>query len=218
MEFHSDEFRRARRISLGHEPVVSTLPAQGLTWSLLFFVPLVPLIGAIIGFRGGIIVRRDGLPNGGFRSAMAVLLGLIFTVGQVGLGYRGYQYVGTLKNAPQEAIAASVAGDLETFESQFADGDIEPVPMAAQAFVDEVQRRYGKLVRCRRISGLGVPNAVYEIELDDRTLEAEASFTVMGAPGVEWLESRLSYLEIRDPELGDLRFPGTEPSRVASHP
>ena len=153
------------------------------------------------------------------------MLGLVFTAGQAFVGYRGWGLYAQMTGGPAAALGAGFTGNFAQFNDAFMTstpaGDLE-----AQAFVEELQNRYGRLrsvLLLDPITEFHGPESLtaprrYELIFEKDTLHADAAFDFDRTVSEKFLRSNLTYLTVHDPKRGDMTFPSSEKKTLVSQP
>jgi hypothetical protein len=218
--FHSDDFRQTRNVVIQPDPPKNRKAVVAFFISLLFFIPLAPLVAVVLAIAA-MKKTEDGTRRGGMKLAgCAIHLGLLLTIGQFFFGYRGYEYVQQVTAGPGDALSAGFAGNTAQFRAAFMT-TLPTSDAEAKRFIEELQSRYGNF----RIdvpgdavnSSLTAPRE-YELTFDKATVTANAAVAFDSELSARWLTSRLQYIKIHDPEHGDLTFPAPKPRHVAAQP
>lgn len=198
-EYHCDDFGQQRGVVVNTGPVKSRKPVWTLLLSVLVFIPFAPFIAFCMGLSK---CRKSPL------AGVAVLFGLLFTVVQAGIGFRGFEHYQQIAGGPGRALTAGYGGDLGSFRAAF---DAPVSDDEARAFIETLKSRYGHFhfdqVETLIVGTDFTAPRTYDLMFDKETVRAQAAFTFDTRPGKTWGESRLSYLRVRDPERGDLRVP-----------
>ena len=224
-QFHSDEFRRSRKIKVGQatKKRTSRLALGALAGNLLCVVPGVPALMAVLGLKARSAIKHSPLTLRGAPVAWAaVLLGAVLTVGQVGAGYVGYQQFNAARQGAATALARGLDGNVDAFVDAFEpNGERVQREIAAEVFLGEAALRFGELVSLRPVSaGTWSPANLQALLLDgeqDFQLNFEhGRVRVHVELGERGLDPRLSSVELIDPARGTMIYPGV--STVADHP
>ncbi len=203
----------------------SGLAVGSLVCSLILCCPITTIVGPLLGV--GALIQIGGNPAlKGRRIALAaILLGVVFTLGQAGVCYRGYDvFVRPYMTGPAAALTAGFSGDLAAFRSEFDPAAAKATDAQISEFIEALRGRYGEFVSCR----FDAPNAPppqfgdphvpfrYVLEFADKSVEAEAVYAF--ADEATGLVMKWGSITVLDPDLGDLTFPqpatGDEPVAV----
>jgi hypothetical protein len=213
-QLYSDDFGRQRDVTVVTNAPTRRKVGWALPLSLLFFIPVVPMIGMFLGLTA----RRSTTRLAG----LATLLGLLFTLGQAFIGYRGYEFYRQITAGPGEALAAGCTGDVTGFQQSFITV-IPPNDLEARSFIDDLQERYGKFRGIEptatpvQLGSLCAPRS-YVLVFEEGRVQATAAVSFDERLGTSWLGSGLSYLNIHDADRGDLTFPTSSAPRLVSQP
>lgn len=196
----------------------SGLAIASLVCSLIICCPLITLLGPILGVAA---IAKIGTPprqRGKGMAIAGIIIGTLFTIiGAIGVFYGGKwvaDYSRFLTDGPQEAMQAAAAGDLDGFRAQFHGPGAAASDEQVQAFLDELEDRYGSFVSARFDEGAGqtppfgatVFSLPYILEFSDETVTAEVELHLMDEATRQQIQ-KLGYILIDDPEHEDLRFP-----------
>ena len=223
--FHSDEFRRARKIRVGQASSkrTSRLAVAALAGNALCVVPGIPALMAVLGFKARGNIRRSPLILRGTPLAWsAVALGVVLTAGQGLVGWMGFQELQATRGGAALALDRGLSGDVDGFVDAFVDeGERIEREIAAEVFLGEAALRFGELVSVEPVSG-GVwsPDNLKQLVLDGEQQFAlnfkEGRVRMHAVLGQRGLKPRLSEVQLIDPVRGTMTFPGL--STVADHP
>ena len=223
--FHSDEFRRARKIKVGQavRKRTSRLAIVALAGNALCVVPGVPALMAVLGFKARGNIRRSPLMLRGTPLAWAaVALGLVLTAGQGLAGWMAYQQLQAARGGAALALDRGLSGDVDGFVDAFVDdGERVQREIAAEVFLGEAALRFGELVSVEPIAaGVWSPDNLKALLIDGEQEFAlnfkEGRVRMHVVLGRRGLHPRLSTVQLLDPERGTMTFPGM--STVADHP
>ncbi len=200
----------------------SGLAVGSLVCSLILCCPLTTIVGPLLGV--GALLQIGGNPAlKGRRIALAaILLGVVFTLGQVWFGYSGYKiFVRPYMTGPAAALTAGFSGDLAAFKSEFDPAAAKATDAQISEFIEALRGRYGEFVSCRFDAPNAPPPQVgnprvpfrYVFEFADKSVEAEAVYAF--ADEATGFVMKWGSITVFDPDLGDLTFPqpatGDEP-------
>jgi hypothetical protein len=200
----------------------SSLAITALIFSLVGIIPCLGVLTAPIGLLLGLIgvATIGGKPHlkGKGIAVAAILIGLVLSAAQ---GYgtywivdKGLKVMRRIEDGPSKALTAGFAGDPAGFKDEFHGTGATLSDAEAQAFIDELRDRYGDFVAVGSTKGQtpqpkpGQPFIVvpYQLEFSEATVSAEAKLIIAdeqtGGFVMKW-----GYLEIQDPERGDLMYP-----------
>lgn len=197
------------------EVKTSGLAITSLVLSLVCCLPVTTIPGALLGLVSAVKIAGNPARKGMGIAIAAVVLGVLFTVGQVVIGtgiYAGYK---VFRDAPAVALEPGFAGDLAAFKTNFNAGSAPDIE--AQAFLDAVTSRYGALDRAevdfqafqsmqQPAPGATLMTLPWTLVFEGGTrVEAKLTFDQMQQPQPD----QLTFTEIRivDAAQGDLVFP-----------
>jgi len=223
--------------AIDHESPFDPEPAPAPPKTEVSMLALVAFILAILGCTSPIgvilgmvaLIRLVGEPTvrGRGLAAAAVVLGLCFSIG-LGSGLyvvmsRMADLTAFVMNAPNDALEAGFAGDLDGFRSVFVTSH---PPEVAQSFIDGLRERYGEFVSIGMLQtpaptgqserdGRPILPTLYRAQFDSGTIDIEVEL-MPGDPGKSiphWIESMRvidrRHLPLRYPPLPDPPTGGT---------
>ena len=160
-EFQSDDFKQTRKVVIKTQVKEKGKGAGAFVVSLLFFVPLLPIVGMYLGLAAR---RANAALPGDVRSPLAtcaVALGVLFTIGQAFVGFRTFEYHQQVSAGPARALNAGFNGKAPAFAGAFT-AESAGTAEQAKAFIQKLQSRYGKFTEARLVgsvaaSGPGEP-------------------------------------------------------------
>ena len=203
-------------------PKTSRLAVTSLIFSLILCCPLTTILGPLLGLVS--VIRIGGNPalKGRGIAVAAILLGAIFTGGQFWCAYKLYAvFAVPVKEGPRAAMAAGFAGDLAGFKSGLFGDAAAASDGEAQAFIDELGRRYGAFVSCRLDEAEFERNPPsmeqmmkpvkpfpYVFEFENATVTADVEFGTVDPNTGRFLGGvKFGQIVVHDSDLGDLTFP-----------
>jgi hypothetical protein len=211
----------------------SGLAIGALVCSLIFFCPVTTVLGPILGLIALATIGTNPARKGKGLAVVAILLGVLLTVGWIYGGYKiygvGKLFYETVETGPRDALTAGFAGDFDGFKNAFYGPGAQASDAEAQAFIDELRGRYGEFVGSRmdesRMQGRSTqpqPGEAqmpfpYLLEFTNETVEAEVEI-VFADPQAqpqtigEAFINKLGYIEVLDEERGTLRYPPSLPA------
>lgn len=198
----------------------SGLAIASLVCSLIICCPLVTVLGPILGIAA---IGKIGSPprqRGKGLAIAGIIIGILTTVVSSVSIYYVYRFTVNIfefvETAPQEAMRAGSAGDLNAFRSHFHGVGATASDEQVQAFLDEVEERYGDFVSAEVDRGAAQPvpggfgtttfPMAYLLHFSDTTVTAEAE-VVLADPSTGQQMQKIGYILIEDADRGDLRFP-----------
>jgi hypothetical protein len=175
---------------------------------------------ALVRMREGRAARDGAAPRPRPRGRMLALAGVVLGLASAGFAARTLVVWHRLVRepilaGPRDALLAGLAGDLAGFQGAFTGAGAEVDPAAAQAFIDELRRRYGGLLALTQgiddrpelaagdIDHADV-RAPYLARFDRADVVIEASYAAFRRGA---LVARWNWIHVRDPDLGDLIYP-----------
>lgn len=198
------------------EAKTSGLAITSLIFSLICCIPTTVLgvlfgIGALVSISGNPAKKGKGIAVAG------IVLGLLFSAGQAVFYPRVGSYVKEVillvQDGPKDALTAGFAGDYDAFRSAFHGDGASASDEEVQAFIDQLQERYGPFVSSHMDEqgtqpAFGQPVVVfpYVIEFQNQTLDGEAEI-VFSDPQRGGFVNKFGFVMIFDPAAGDIEFP-----------
>lgn len=204
----------------GGEVKTSAMSITSLVLSLVGIIPccgmLTAPIGAILGIIAFIRCSANPMLKGKGLALAGIVFGVIFTAAQFGGAYWLYIKFGQpIVHGPREAFTAASNGDIAGFKSQFIGAGATASDEEANAFVTEVERRYGKFIICHLQdnaqpppAGSQQPNITlpYTFQFVNNSVTGEATYEFVDQLTGQ-LVQKWSKVVIHDPALGDLTYP-----------
>jgi hypothetical protein len=197
----------------------SGLAIASLVCSLICCIPVIPVIGILLGIGAMISIGGDPAKKGKGMAVTGIVLGVIFTVGQgvfcpwlYGVGKEFYAFVGS---GPNDALVAGFDGDAAGFKGQFHGAGATASDAEVRTFIRELRSRYGGFVSCCMDEQAPPPQGtfgkpivpfpyVYEFENAQMRGEAELAFS---DPAKGGFFKKIASITIFDDERGDLTYP-----------
>ncbi|MHC4080309.1 MAG: DUF4190 domain-containing protein [Planctomycetota bacterium] len=207
-------------------------PRRVSLWALLsllcgvaVFCPVTSVLGPLLGLVALAEIRRKPQRTGRRLAVAGITIGLLATAGWAATARWWHVNARVpMLRGPVEALAAGLGGDVAGFRVGFAGGGA--ADDGAQAFLEEVGGRYGRLVgSAQRPSSqetdpapadMSRPRIVYLFEFESGPVETEAQFVVW-EPG-QGLVLKFAWLAFRDQESGDLVYPASAADVVGYDP
>jgi hypothetical protein len=214
--------------SLVNQPKTSGLAITAIICSAIFFCPVTTLAGIVLGIAAIFSIGNNPMKKGKGLAIAAILLGIIFTIGQaIGLKYAVDffgGYVTFTMRGPDEALKKGFGGDVAGFQSAFA-GVGASLPAAdATAFLNELESRYGTFVSAafdersgqQPQSQAGNPAVPfpYVLTFTNKTVNAEVELVFADKTSGAMLK-KFGYIIVFDPDLGDLAYPASATAQPA---
>ncbi len=208
----------------------SGLAIGSLVCSLICCVPVTTIPGILLGIGAMISISNNPARKGKGLAVAGILLGVIFTAGQAYVYPKLIDFAGKtvelVMNGPNDALAVGFANDPVAFKSHFYGTGAQATDAEAQAFIDTLRSRYGDFQSChfdeqaQTSPAFGQPSSVFPYILtfdDNATLDADAQ--------IIWVDERTSdmvykfgWVIVKDPDLGDLRYPAKKSRSVPETP
>jgi hypothetical protein len=204
-------------------PKTSGMAVTGLILSLLGIIPCCGVVTAPLGALLGIIaipvIGSNPMRRGKGLAAVAIVLGVMLTVGQVWLLMWGFGiWVKPVMAGPREALTAAFAGDIAGFKGHLHGDAAKASDAEAKAFIDELRNRYGKFDTCRYADTSGqAPRSQpgkseqefpYIFEFENKSVTGSAVLVFADdKTGQMVLPPKWREIRVRDPNLGELTYP-----------
>jgi hypothetical protein len=178
----------------------SGMATASLICALILCCPIVTLIGVILGIVALLRMRGKGLTGRGLAWA-GIIIGLVVTVLS-----SLFLYVAT---------NVGIAGDMESFRSEFTHGAIGASDEEITSFVEILTERFGVFdqavidmatIQSAQQPLSNEPELPIQLVFETKTVSAIAVFTIV--EGTETLiDIQIQCLSIHDPDNGDIAFP-----------
>ena len=196
----------------------SGMATASLICALILCCPIVTLIGVILGIVALLRMRGKGLTGRGLAWA-GIIIGLVVTVlSSLFLYVATNVGIGILEQTPESAttaIKAGIAGDMESFRSEFTHGAIGASDEEITSFVEILTERFGVFdqavidmatIQSAQQPLSNEPELPIQLVFETKTVSAIAVFTIV--EGTETLiDVQIQCLSIHDPDNGDIAFP-----------
>lgn len=213
----SDPSQQAGYDASGGMPRTSGLAVASLVCSLICCVPITTIPGVILGGLAlGAMSKNPNLTGRGMAIA-GIVLGIIFTIAQIGIGvsvYRGYE---EFRNTPARILEPGFAGDYATMRDNFGRHGQAVSDEQAQAFIEELRDRYGELdgssvdmwqtIETMQQMQPGDTEMVFHGELVFEQQRVDIEFTLDFTDVEQRDHPVIASMRIIDSERGDLVFP-----------
>lgn len=203
-----------------HDKPMSGMAVTGFVLTLIFCIPVLPLIGLLLGLGALGRTSADGPMRGRPLAITAVVLGILMTAGQV---YATVQIVNVARifgdsiasviTGPGESLQAAFDGDGTKATSFWWKGDA-PSDAETAAFVAAAKARFGAFDKAFPSddadpgAGAGQPEFVlpFTFTFSNGKYKGEVSFsaTKQGETTVGGSYVGIDKIVIKDPEGGDL--------------
>jgi len=200
-------------------PRTSGLAIGALICSLIFCCPVTTILGILLGLIAMVTIGRDPLKKGRGLAILAILLGVIFTIGQGG-AYWWFQdkFWTPMRDGPAPALQAGFDGDTQAMRDAMYLPTTSPSDQQVNDFIDELRSRYGALVDVtldqQRMNQQGQQPQVgqeqmvlpYLYTFENATLGGEALFVFADRQTGDFV-LKPQWFTIEDPDRGDMTFP-----------
>jgi hypothetical protein len=202
------------------QPKTSGMAITALVMALVGVVPCCGWVSAPLGALLGLIAifRIGGNPmlKGRGMAVFAMLLGVVISIGWAIGGVWGWnEFVRPIMQGPKNALIAGHNGDIAAFKAEFVGAGATASDEVAQAFLDELESRYGKF-QSSAIDDQGTPPSSqtgqptivmpYRFVFENRTVSGYATYE-MTDPMSQQLIQKWSEIVIEDSTEGDLIYP-----------
>jgi hypothetical protein len=194
----------------------SGLAIASLVCSLICCIPVIPIIGILLGLVAMISIGGDPAKKGKGLAIAGIILGVVITAGQGVVGYRMYAGYTIFSYAPYAAVQPGFDGDLTAMKANFGPAGATATDQEAQAFVDELRSRYGALqgsaMDFQAFQGMQMPASGQKVftmpwvlVFENASVTAEMTFN----EDDQTRDDKIIFSAIRviDADLGDLTFP-----------
>ncbi|MDG2022676.1 MAG: hypothetical protein P8J59_12090 [Phycisphaerales bacterium] len=129
---------------------MSGMAVTAFVMTILFCIPVLPLVGLLLGLAALGRTSTDGPFRGRPLAIIAIILGLLFTVGQTYTTVKFVEFGGMVAGSimivmtgPDDAMEGAFKGDSKQTNDWWAVGQ-EPSAAQTAAFVVEARRRFGE--------------------------------------------------------------------------
>lgn len=202
----------------GQIPRLSGLAIAALVCALIFCIPVLPLIGVVLGLIALVTMVGKSHLRGRGMAIAAIVLGLAFSIGQGIVGWFfasvGTKVVTLMRDTPKQTMQAGLSGDLVAFRANFDGTGAAATDAEAQAFLDEVTQRFGTLTSfdldesapVRPQPGQPVMDAPYIAKFSSGDVRANVELVIMDPKTGQFIY-KVGAIEFIDPQRGNLRFP-----------
>jgi hypothetical protein len=193
----------------------SGLAIGSLISSLIFCCPITTIIGVVVGLVAlGRISSNPQLKGRGI-AMTGIVLGILFTIGQIWIGFKIYEGYGIFRDAPYVALEPGFQGDYAAFRDAFGAAGQAATDDDARAFIDALRSRYGELrgsdIDFKAFQGMQQP-APGQTEFTLPWLIVFANAEVIAELTIREQDQRkdeivFSRIKVLDSARGDLEFP-----------
>jgi hypothetical protein len=231
MSQYPGNFNQPYAEAYAEPPKTSGLAIAALVCSLIFCCPVTTILGIILGAIAMVTIGSAPGRKGRGLAITAILLGLIFTIGQAYFSYQIYdKYARIVMEGPRRALERGYAGDLPGFKSHFHGRGATASDAEAQQFIDELRTRYGNFV------SVTMDHQAQPVQPKPGQPEVPFPYvlTFQNKPGVNatviiimsdqksiLFDPKLISITVHDANLGDLEYPpgaGTGATTAPSSP
>ena len=201
-------------------PKTSAMAVASLVCSLICCIPVLPAIGALLGLFALVSIGSNPMKRGKGLAVAGLLLGILFTAGQIYFGYTAYRTVMIFKDGPYEALQPGFQGDYATMRANFGAAGQAATDEEARAFIEGLRAAYGELqgseIDLSQYQGMQQPGPgqttvtmPWVLVFDSGRVDAELSFTESDQAGqddkiifssITILDSTLEYATFPPPE------------------
>ncbi|MHC4786232.1 MAG: DUF4190 domain-containing protein [Planctomycetota bacterium] len=194
----------------------SGLAIASLVCSLICCIPVIPVIGILLGLGAMISIGGDPAKKGKGLAIAGIILGVVITTGQGVVGYRMYAGYTIFSSAPYVALQPGFDGDIAAMKANFGSSGATATDREAQAFVDELRSRYGALqgsaMDFQAFQGMQMPTSDQKVftmpwvlVFENASVAVEMTFNDDDQTRSD--EIIFSAIRVIDSDLGDLTFP-----------
>jgi hypothetical protein len=203
-------------VSPSQPPKTSGLAITSLVLSLILCCPVTTILGALLGAVALVTISAHTARRGKGLAAAAIIIGALATLGWGWLGYQLYTGWKQMQAAPTETLQAGLDGDIAKFKAGFGTVGLAATDVEAQAFLEQVRARYGRINRSevdiaaigrmKQSPGQAAVPLQYRLVFEKATMNAELQFDPQNQPRKD---RRLVFdsITISDPAQGNLTFP-----------
>lgn len=203
------------------QPKTSAMAITSLVMALIGIVPCCGLItgpvGALLGIISMIRIGSNPMLKGKGLALIGILLGVVFTAAQIGGGWYVYnEFMRPIFEGPRRPLTAASQGDIAKFKSYFVGAGATASDEEAQAFIDELEKRYGKFVSTSFDKSGSAPPAgasrqprftmPYVFEFQNATMHGDATYEMTDQMSQQ-LVQKWSEIVVNDADKGDLTYP-----------
>lgn len=198
-------------------PKTSGLAITALVCSLIFCCPLTTILGIILGAIAMVTIGSAPGRKGRGLAITAVLLGVIFTIGQAYFSYKLYdKYARIVTEGPREALELGYAGNIAGFKSQFYGRGATASDAEAQQFINDLRTRYGNFVSSKLDHQAqpaqpkpGQPEIPfpYVLTFQNKPDVNATVIIIMSDQKNILFDPKLMSITVHDSSLGDLEYP-----------
>lgn len=200
-------------------PKTSGLAIASLVCSLILCCPLTTLLGPLLGVIALATIGSNPARKGKGLAFAGIVLGLVFSVGWGLIGYQASQIfpqtMELINQGPNNALLTGTSGDVAGFKDAFFIVGTQPTDEEAQAFLDELNTRYGTFLGAdgdqsgrSPAFGQGAFQLTYSLRFDSGAVSSDVEIVFtdpVNAPGE--IVNKIGSITIIDPDLGNLQYP-----------
>ena len=195
----------------------SGLAIASLVCSLIFCCPLTTLLGPLLGLGAIVSISMNPARKGKGLALTAILLGIIFTVGQGFCARFAWdKFYRVMFTGPNSALYAGFAGDAAGFRNDFTGAGATASDEEVVAFINELRNRYGEFTSAwispdSSYPGFGQKQSTmtYRLTFTSGVIDCDAEVVLEEVPAGP-PSFKLGSLVVHDPDLGDLTYPASE--------
>ena len=198
----------------------SKLAIASLVCSLILCCPVTTILGVLLGIGGVVVTGANSALRGRGLALAGLILGLVFTGGQIVAGNWGYtKFAKPVIQGPADALIVGAQGDLDGFRDYFTGKAAKASDAEVKGFLDALQNRYGAFRSLSFDDSRGQQQQTqggrgtfpYLLEFADASVEAEAEL-IFADEATGQLVMKWNFIEVFDDELGDMVFPSLDGS------
>jgi len=201
-------------------PKTSGMAITSLVLSLIGIIPICGIltapIGVLLGLIAFVLISTNKSLKGRGLAIAAILLGVIFTVAQIAGGVYFYNtFLRDIMEGPHRPLTAASSGDIAGFKSHFVGDGATASDADAQAFITELEARYGKFLTTSLDQASPPPQAQtgqprfvtpYLFLFENKSRTGSATYEMVDQMTGAFIQ-KWSSITVHDPDLGDLTYP-----------